>query len=685
MTASWEPDLLQGARLSRYHQSASFRRTSPRELGIMKALLNASRATEAGGPKDSGPRVRTGPLVVAGAVVVLAIWLLPVVGVALAVTFLLALAPFGEYLQDRVAVLFVLGFAVGALAFGPLRAPVSLTSLQIIFAGAVIALASFVLVRPKDVATVRCEPASLVVLVAITTLLALLLVPFIGAEPGQVLSGLFAGWDHSSHFAFFAGSYAQETPNYLTDDGDLAFGVSYPAAHSWIWAAAAPLLVGADPVASEDLIWPYVAFSAATTAVSLGVLVAVAADMARRLSEGSRVAASAAAMVLSVLFVAGTATQFQDHGHVNYLVAIVVGAATSWYSVRLAMSRRYPLALSLVVAGAVFLALTYPPTVAMVLLAGAWIVWDVTENRRWFRVVATAGALIAFAMLLLRWGLQLASLVDAVDDLVEATGGLPPLEVMPLVAAPVVALLLSRHAYTAEGTPLVIALIGGVVGLSGVSAIFMWRAYEGPIPVGSSYYTVKMLLGVMLLALILASVLISLWFVNYLKSHGGSGAPLTGPWLPVAWVGLVAIVAASTGYFGPRAEALPAGSPLSPGLTALQSRYSLVQTVGEGPLILQASVVLNRPGAQPILWDGGDLKNNHYLMTFRGAVGSDERALVAGFPTPFSEVAVERLRAYLLSHPEHEVQIAYWTDASAALLRPLRTEFPDQVFLRCLC
>lgn len=123
-------------------------------------------------------------------------------------------------------------------------------------------------------------------------------------------------------------------------------------------------------------------------------------------------AASAAAMVLSVLFVAGTATQFQDHGHVNYLVAIVVGqpqVGIQWLS---DVGRGDP---RLVAGGGGCCFLTLPADRGDGAACGGVDRVGWRANHRWFRVVATAGSPHRIRDAASPLGIpHLASLVDAV-------------------------------------------------------------------------------------------------------------------------------------------------------------------------------------------------------------------------------------------------------------------------------
>lgn len=623
---------------------------------------------------------RTVGVVLAGLILLAMVWILPMLGLPLALAALVLLAPVGDMLQDRLTVLAVLLLGAAAAAFSVAQLPVTLFTVQILGSLGVLALGAGVILMPAKVA-IPTEPATWVIVVIGVVLMGVMAWPLAGYSPAQVLSYLAIGWDHSSHFAIFLGSFEQGATHFVTDDGDFAFGVSYPSVLTWLWAAMVPLVPWAG-TAPAELVPVYAVFSAATTTLGLMMLCALTADMARQVTTLRRGGPAAGALVSGVLFIVGTATLFQDHGHVNFMMAVVVGLTGGWYSVRFVMAGRPILSWAVLLAGAIFTGLTYPPVAALLAAPAIVVLIQSTKGRGWLRLLATV-VVGAFALAIVaRWGIGPETVSSILDSLVLQTGGLQPFDVMLVMVTPLTALLLMRHAAVARGWPMAVALGGGFAGLAAVALLLTWRVLATGGSVAGSYYTVKMWLGCWLVAEVLLAVLVALWFSEYLARQRQSGGVLAGAWSGVAWLALVGVVGASAGYLGPNSELLPAGSPVAPGLSARKARVDLLNVGQEGQLILSADDVLNTQGAQPILWDGGETKNNHYLMAFNGKVGSGERSLLSSLPVPFGQPAADILSAYLAQHPERSVQIAYFRDESAPVLRALRLQHPDQVEIR---
>lgn len=623
--------------------------------------------------------LRTPALVAALLALLVLCWLFPLAGLPLTAVTVIAAAPLGGFIADRLAMTGVFLLGAAAVGFTLLHLPVALVTVQG-FATLSLLLTA-VAVHRSPAAPRLVDPATAVVLAAIVALWSVMALPLLNATAEQVLSYLVVGWDHSSHFTMFLGSYQQGVTGFVTDDGELAFGSSYPGVLTWLWAAAAHALP--VPAQARDLLYPYVMASALTAALGLGMLCAVASDMARRIARHGRSAAAAAAISCGLFCLVGSATAFQDHGHVNYMMAVVVGLAGCWYGVTSLCDGKPWQAWAMLVSAALFTVVTYPPVAAMLVAAAVAVTWQTTRARPWLRLVAlmVAGAiLVAVAA---RWGIGLDTITSVMDSLVVQQGGLPPLDVMLLLITPVLALLVARHAATVGGSRLVVAVVGGITGLAAVAGVLSWRVLStDAIPLASSYYTVKLWLGVWLVGQALLAVVIAMWFSDYLNSERrDQRPPLTRGWVAVAWVALVAVVGGTAGYVGPRTEALPTATPIAEGLTLRQQRIELVTTGQEGQLVLGADAVLNTPGAQPILWDGGEVKNNHYLMALNGQVGTAERALIATFPVPFNEAAVESLSRYLTANPEHRVQIAWFREESLPMLRGLRRAHRQQVEL----
>lgn len=620
-------------------------------------------------------------LVMSGVVLV---WAIPVVGFPVALVVGVTLTPYGSRVQDRFAVYSVLVVAAVALVVTLGGANVTELTAKAILSGLLLIVGGMSLSNRGKQALPRVDGVTVVVGLALFSTFWAIYWPYFGATDAQVLSGLIGGWDHSSHFAILAGIHQQETVNFVAHDGTPAFFGGYPSLYAQIWALAIDGIVGgADSVPRSDLVVHYTVAAAATIAVSGAILVAVAGDTARRLApRGSQSSAALAAAIAAwVAVLLGTTTWIFNVGHMNFLLALGVVAAGAWYAGRSNKVMRTWGAPLLVLAG-VCGVLLYPPLVTGLAVTGAVVAWQFLPHRPiWWAAVALLGVVSAIALLLLA-GIAPGEFLGSLQRMVRSTGGYAPLNAGLVLLAPAVLAGLVAATWTRPRRRILVAA-SLLLGLLAAAGAFVIVSFAGGVRITASYYTMKLLGAVGIAGLVVTSVLIALWFAAGLAQTRAARGDQRAVARAGAWLGFFAItVGAMAGYAGPQSAYLPKGSTVASGLAAYREREWLVQEVPEGRLILSASQALDANDAMPLMWDGGDLKNNVWLSSLQWDMTASEHAILSSLPIPFGEPAAAKLNAWLSQVPDQRVQIAYFRPETEALLRSIEDANPGQVEVR---
>lgn len=616
--------------------------------------------------------------------VVAMVWTIPKVGLVLAAGLGAALTPYGRRLENRAAVFTILVTGSVAIVVGLAGARVEAGTLQAIASAlvlVVVAVNRLALPRSSRLPTVGLSTG--LVVVTFASVLWAILAPFRGASEPQVLSGLIGGWDHSSHFAVLAGIHQQEIVDFVAHDGSVPMFTGYPSLHAQIWALLTDVLWGgAGEIGRRDLLVPYTVLSGATVALACALLVAVASDAARRIStraSGDTAALAAGVSSLALLFL-GPATWAFNTGHVNFLLGIGMLAATAWYAGRTDRPSR-AWGVALLALGTLALALLYFPLVLGLLISGVLVARSLVPGGVRSLILIVGGSLVVGAMVLGLAGIDPLSLVEQVQAYARWPGGYPPLNLAAVLVAPAAAVGLIVHMRRAEARAPVLAVLSAPIGLGLAALAFAIASVSQGLLVFQSYYTMKLAGGLAMAVSLLLCILLGLWFTSYVADVVGRPTGRARVWTAMAWVGLFAVVVPAAGYFGPKSQHMPAGSPVSSAGQAYLQRKWLVTEVPEGALIIGASDVLDRSDALPILWDGGELKNNVWVSSLQWQMSMSDHALVTSLPVPFDAKAAAFLAAWLEQDPTRKVQIAYLRPESRAILDGLAQAHPGQVTL----
>jgi hypothetical protein len=222
------------------------------------------------------------------------------------------------------------------------------------------------------------------------------------------------------------------------------------------------------------------------------------------------------------------------------------------------------------------------------------------------------------------------------------------------------------------------------------SATVFIAAWPNPAPWGTAYYLVKPMGAVAAWTGVAAVAAASAWFLFFLCHEHTSERPswqrrtigVTSS--AVFFAGLLG----AYGYVGPRTASLPPGTPVAPGYMGLVDRVSGVRVVQEGQVVFWAAgaVTAGREDRtiMPVLWDGGDLKNNRWLRSFFGAESLEEDALLSRMPSPYGQFRDEsavQLGEWLRTNPTRVVEVLVIQQESKDVLLTVADQFPGRVII----
>ena len=639
------------------------------------------------------PRTSRGFLI-AAAVLILCVgllWGFPPVGVVLSVGAGAILAPWGRGLGERVIVSTVVAAATVAIIFVVLSAggwsiaPIGWRFL-VTFA-LVVELGCLRVKRSAPVwPTVRLGDG--LGLVAATVLLAALAIPYASASLAHTLSTLLTWWDHSSHLPMFSQVMRAGSWNFASLGSDVMFDV-YPMLHVSLWSVG-EWAGGIGPATPGlDLVQPYVAWYSLTGALVAALLVWSADLIARALTRGDelglrRRATPWAAALVAVWALFGTLATMIDFAFVNFLLgsaltisAVAVGmrseAATrrlGWFTMPLA---------------AIAVAYLYPPMAGGVAVGVAVMLIVVARSRRdrlWpaiaLTIVCLAAAVPAIRIITEPFAGRSAGAIQ---------GGIPFVEVWAGIVLPLAVLVVLLRWRRRVGTPVTVALLGPVLTGTAVALLFAAQSLVSGNPLSDSYYTKKILYGLLLLSLPIGAAMAARLVarVSFTANPARSRRQLA--------VGLALLTACGVAVVAASVLSTSGTSWLPSGIASLQQRvHSLSQPPTSGLVEITAvrnpsnapwtTVTYLWPTDDPGKWPHGPIVEAGRTTTGIGSLltWAHSRAIDATAGNVDADTPVELLSRSLAMHPEMSIRVVVPDADMAADLDLVVAEFgPNRV------
>jgi hypothetical protein len=522
-----------------------------------------------------------------------------------------------------------------------------------------------------------------------------LVAAYIGQTPERILSGLFfTGWDNQGHFTPFANTIEVGATAWPTADGSVAWNQWYPSLHSTLWALAQLASQGAAEVGSRvDLLRPYVAWTAASFAVSMGALAWIAGDLTGRLAKAAGLRAALVtrwAPALAVLAFAGFALLgspqlLYNYGFTNFVMATATMAlaaylsARSWRSARvlgwfliplaaLAINGMWtPLVLGLlpsavVVAVAIF---RLRPILAVVWVVGSGVLVGGTVWIQSRAIVAVApGTSGSF-----------------LEDLGAVGTGMSPFNLGLALATPLVAVLAAVLLIRGRSRPLAVAVGGSSVAMVPFVVLAVVAADAAELSRLSSYYVLKALNALLLVNATLLAAGLALVACLALTSLRRRGASRTGLALVAASGAVIGVTA--FGYPGAAADQVAPGFAAAPGIQAGLARAGSVDNDLVGDSIVRAQqAALAEPGTSTLMWDGGGTLVNLWLASLNRVLSFDDHRFYSGLPPfPYEDEAERYVDFAVGLRPSLDLQILWFRGVSGERLQGLARRHPERITL----
>jgi len=615
-----------------------------------------------------------------GALAIVAGWLVPVLGLLVVACFVSLFTPLGRRATQRATVVLVIALgAVAVLTFVPALQHLGWCAARLGLTLAVAAVCGARMLVPEAAAPLfpQLRWSDVIGLSVGIAVALMILLPFIGATEGGIVSGLLSSWDLWAHFSFFANTYQAGTTAWTAGDPSGAYGVGYPQLPFVLWTTLQWLVQSSgEMLTREQLLQPYVTWIAVTVGSCATVLTWLSGDIAERLGRASsaswaRVVASLATGILVVL---GSFSSYAGAGHANFLLGVTIVMAASYWA--LATPDAPGTYGWLVVPGAALCALAlWPPLALGVFVAAVGIIVVLWQ---WRPPIAVAYGLTAItAIAVAGWkylGILLSSASLASLSMGGATGGLASYSVPLAIAGPVVVLAGAWAVWVIRGWQVGLALASATVGLAPFTIYLMASVDAAGTPRLQSYFLLKIAGALVLMA---TPILIAYFAVPLADGMGAAVASLVAhkPALRVqgwrsAIIGGGAVTLAAT--FGMVASHdLPGNFPQAPGLSAYQERADLVADARLGEAVISASRMAGQePDRTPLFWDNNGVLLTSWTQALRGVRSNADvqTAEALGVP-PSGEPPVAEFIRLVREQPRLRVAI-FWIDE--ALFDPLR-------------
>ncbi|MCF8530768.1 MAG: hypothetical protein K9G69_05690 [Candidatus Nanopelagicales bacterium] len=621
-----------------------------------------------------------------GLLAIALLWLVPAVGLFVALAAFALLPPWGRTYTERAVISIIVLLGVIAIAF-PRNSgvPIDPTTARLTFSAfIVLAVALRLIPKLRSVEFPRVRVADSLILVLFIGSAFWLTRAYWGADPSQILSGLFlSGWDNHGHFTPFANTYVSQQTAWTTLDGSTAWNQWYPSLHGTTWALAEMAADGAG-LSRIGLLAPYVQWSALSFAAAMATIVWVASDLTERVSRTGKAAAVVVAILITGTFtVLGSPAYLFNSGFTNFAMGVALVLAASYLSTR---SVRSSVTLGWFILPLAIIASIglWTPLVLGLVPAGFVVLWRLWKYSRlyavvWLLINAAAGVVLVLTQAQAILGAEEGASASEFNQAIGTVGvGMTPFNVglalmSPLLAALFIAIMVQRT----KGT--ISVGFAGPIGAGVVlAAVFAAGAVAGGTHILTSYYVLKILDGMLL------------WIVPVLAAGIAIGVVaalghLTGAVKVLAALMSAAVLLVAFGYVGPvPAHRMPTFAA-APGVEAGFVRVNAVENelVGEG-IISTANTAIDTGTSErftSLQWDGSGLLVNLWLGSLTGTLSVDQRDFYGGMPLfPFDASMIDYISFSQNVNPDLDVAVYWFRPSSGEFLDSVSRAFDPQRF-----
>ncbi|MDO9485241.1 MAG: hypothetical protein Q7K25_04175 [Actinomycetota bacterium] len=632
-------------------------------------------------------------LIGATALAVAFIWLLPPLGILGALALLAIAPPWGRTITERAIISAIVISGVVALAI-PRGSQIPVTEASARLGLSIVLIIAVVLrlvPRFKTYATVpRPKTADWCVAALVVVSALWLMSAYFGASADQIVSGLFfTGWDNQGHFVPFANTYEVGATNWPTLDGGLAWNQWYPSLHTTIWSLLTLASSGAG-LARLDLLWPFVQWTAISFALCLGALSWIASDVAKRLASTlapdhvwlKRAAAPVAVLAFAAFALLGSPTALFNAGFTNFVMGVTITAATAYFASRSFNSARQ-IGWLLVPLGSLAVIGLWTPLVLGVAPAGLVVFFALSQRKRWLGIVWAAATVLLVAGTSY---IQTKAIVNVsgsdvgtfTQDLGAVGTGMVPFNVGLALASPVVVALIALLLFRRRIIPLGVAVAGPAIGILPFLALAVLGARGAELSAINSYYVLKTLNAILLVAAPIYAAIAALALIVTLAYLARSRFEAVVMSLVA---GLLAVVA--FGYVGVTPKEFTDGFSAAPGIAAGAKRAASVDNSLVGEAIVSAATAAKPyPNDMPLLWDGSGTLPNLWLASLTGVMSKAQQTFYLSLPPfPYEQDAQSYVFDALAANPDMRAAIYWFRTVSGQSLAALQSSLPNQVTL----
>lgn len=615
---------------------------------------------------------RVGVLTAVTALVIVALWVVPPVGLVAAAVLAVLLPPWGRTLTERAVISGIVVLGIIAVAFPRAGAtPVTSTSARVLVAVVLIAmLALNLLPRLRDVRIPRPNVADAIVLLTLAAAGWWFVSAYVGAPAVGIVSGLFfTGWDNHGHFTTFANTVVAQGTTWPTIDGSTAWNQWYPALQTTAMALAEVAWRG-ESLGRIDLLWPFVQWNAALFAASLAILAWVAGDVAARIGGRSRQSWTRplAVALLALFALLGSPALLYNRGFTNFVLGVAVVVAVAWISARSWRSAQvlgwFLIPIGLLAAVGLWTPLAIGLVPSGVIVAIALFRYRLWAGIAWLAAAVIAGGVMAATQLSAILGADPeAGASDFAQNLGSIDVGMSTFNVGAALLAPVVAVLVAVVLILQRRTATALAIAGPIVGFALIAGAFMVIADSTDTSRLQSYYVLKPLNGTLLAVAPLITALVAVVVIRALDG-------LTRPVRVLSVAAAVAIVTGLFGYAGAQPEAGTEGLDVAAGVRAGTDRSAAVanSTIGE-VLIRSAQAAEPYPDDATMLWDAGGILQNLWVASLHTTLSKDQQTFYLSLPSdPYDAKTLDYVDLISTMKPRMRFVVLWFSPGSEAPL-----------------
>ena len=612
---------------------------------------------------------------------ILALWVVPPVGLVAVAVMLVLLPPWGRSLTERAVISGVVLLGVIALVIPRAGSvPVTSVSAKVLFSLLLIGLMALRLV--PSLRAVRIPRPSvtdgLAAVLAVVSA-AWLMAAYVGRSSVEMVSSLFfSGWDNQAHYTSFANTFTSQSTTWPTVDGAVAWNQWYPSLHSTLWALLEKVVDSGD-VTRPELLWPYVQWNALSFAACLVALAWVAGDLAARIGGRDRAswARPIAFGAFALFAVLGSPAFLYNAGFTNFLMGVTVVIVAAYVGGRSLRSARTLGWFLVPLAGLAAIGLWTP--LALGLLPSAVVVAYALMRHRWPLGVAWlvgSAALAAFMALTQASAILGVEPGQSTGDFTANLGavgtGMVPFNIGLALASPVIAALTMILLIRSGRWPLAVAIAGPVAGPGIVALIFVGGADAAEVSRLQAYYVLKPL-DAMLLAI--APVIAALLAVALTRALQGTSRATSG--ISVALGGV--IVLGLLGYVGASTQ-FSEGFRAAPGVQAGVERMKGIEDPLIGESIIRAQqAAVDYPDDTTLIWDGAGTLPNLWVATLHGVMSKAQQRFYRDLPPfPYEEDDTGYVDLALQLNPDMDIVALWFRPSTGELMRAWVQERGDE-------